>query len=153
MLPRATKVAESKPERSEVDEDDGLEVAVPDLAADRETPLEMTLRLGQVAQFLEDVAQIRLGTGLSLPVADLAGQLAGPLVVLLRLGGSALVVEDDGKGFNYEELVKNPEGLGIGLISMKERVSAFDGVFTLSSAIDKGTEILIEIPCEVRKRI
>ncbi len=64
-----------------------------------------------------------------------------------------LVVEDDGKGFNYEELVKNPEGLGIGLISMKERVSAFDGVFTLSSAIDKGTEILIEIPCEVRKRI
>jgi len=63
----------------------------------------------------------------------------------------SLVVEDDGKGFDYKGLIGNPKDLGIGLVSMRERVNAFDGVFLLNSAISKGTEILIEIPCKFRK--
>lgn len=59
----------------------------------------------------------------------------------------SLVIEDDGIGFNYSEMENKPECLGIGLISMRERVSAFNGIFSVNSILNKGTEILIEIPC------
>lgn len=60
----------------------------------------------------------------------------------------SLVIEDDGVGFDLAKtktMKTNNKG-GIGLISMKERVMAFNGSFTVNSEINKGTEILIEIP-------
>lgn len=61
----------------------------------------------------------------------------------------SLVIEDDGVGFDTSK-VKNShsdEKSGIGLMSMEERVIAFNGSITINSEKDKGTEILIEIPC------
>ena len=58
-----------------------------------------------------------------------------------------LVIEDDGRGFDPEFKGKDTNNAGIGLISMKERVIAFDGTFTINSSPDFGTEIIIEIPC------
>ena len=58
-----------------------------------------------------------------------------------------LVIEDDGGGFDPEFKGKDTNNAGIGLISMKERVVAFDGTLTINSSPDFGTEIIIEIPC------
>lgn len=58
-----------------------------------------------------------------------------------------LVIDDDGIGFDINLLEKNGHK-GIGLISMKERVLAFDGTFSIDSQPGLGTEIIIEIPCQ-----
>lgn len=62
-----------------------------------------------------------------------------------------LVVEDDGKGFDIEKLNQKEETKGFGLISMRERVHAFDGDFAIHSNASNGTEIVIEIPCRKKK--
>lgn len=60
-----------------------------------------------------------------------------------------LVVEDDGVGFNVDEIeMKRKENKsGIGLISINERVLSFNGEFTINANDGKGTELLVEIPC------
>jgi PAS domain S-box-containing protein len=58
-----------------------------------------------------------------------------------------LLIDDDGIGFETENAGFSSNFPGIGLITMKERVSALNGVFSITSQPDKGTEILIEIPC------
>lgn len=62
-------------------------------------------------------------------------------------GEIVLVVEDDGTGFEVGDLMQKGQSTGIGLISMKERVYAFDGVFTINSRQGEGTEIMVELPC------
>lgn len=62
-----------------------------------------------------------------------------------------LVVEDDGKGFDIEKLNQKEETKGFGLISMRERVNAFDGDFSIHSNSGSGVEIVIEIPCRKKK--
>lgn len=58
-----------------------------------------------------------------------------------------LVIEDDGAGFDLNTKDNRVNGSGIGLISMKERVLAFEGEFTINSKLGEGTEIIVEIPC------
>jgi len=58
----------------------------------------------------------------------------------------SLIIVDDGVGFDYEAKIQEKTNRGIGLISMRERIAAFDGLFSLSSESGNGTEILIEIP-------
>lgn len=59
-----------------------------------------------------------------------------------------LVIDDDGHGFDTSKIkVDNLNRSGIGLMSMKERIAAFDGTLTINSEKNKGTEILIEVPC------
>ncbi len=58
----------------------------------------------------------------------------------------SLVINDEGKGFNYNSKIKESKNRGIGLISMKERVESYNGIFSIDSELGKGTEILIEIP-------
>ena len=61
-------------------------------------------------------------------------------------------MEDDGKGFDVEKLDQKEEPKGLGLISMRERVIAFDGDFSIHSNSGSGVEIVIEIPCRKRKK-
>lgn len=60
-----------------------------------------------------------------------------------------LVVDDNGVGFNLNSQGLSSTKSGIGLISMRERVTAFDGTFTINTAPDEGTEIIVEIPCNI----
>jgi PAS domain S-box-containing protein len=58
-----------------------------------------------------------------------------------------LSVEDDGKGFSYEEL--GEDGLAakhLGISIMRERVSEFDGEFRVQSTPGKGTHVMVELP-------
>ena len=58
-----------------------------------------------------------------------------------------LVVEDDGIGFDLTNDKGKNNSSGIGLMSMRERVYAFDGILTVDTQIKKGTAIIVEIPC------
>ncbi len=62
-----------------------------------------------------------------------------------------LVVEDNGNGFDIGIIHHKEETEGLGLISMSERVNAFDGDFSINSNPGTGTEIVIEIPCRKGK--
>lgn len=59
-----------------------------------------------------------------------------------------LVIEDDGIGFDTDTKEVDLNNTGIGLISMRERVLAFEGEFTINSKPGEGTEIIVEIPCQ-----
>lgn len=68
---------------------------------------------------------------------------AAAFIQLIRHEKSiVLVVEDNGIGFNPEEKIK-----GIGLASIRERVATFGGSLNLQSDENKGTELIIEVPC------
>lgn len=54
-----------------------------------------------------------------------------------------VVVEDDGKGFNVNEL---GEENGIGLKNMKSRITHLGGKVEIDSKPDKGTKVIIDLP-------
>lgn len=59
----------------------------------------------------------------------------------------SLIICDDGKGFDLLKIKKEVNNnKGIGLISMQERITAFDGELTINTKPNQGTEVLIEIP-------
>lgn len=65
-------------------------------------------------------------------------------VVLHRKPESArIVVEDDGRGF---EVGATRESIGLGLVSMHERVAALGGRVEIESAPGEGTTVMAEIP-------
>ncbi|MCK5097186.1 MAG: sensor histidine kinase, partial [Desulfobacteraceae bacterium] len=54
---------------------------------------------------------------------------------------------DNGKGFEVTENgFPEDETMGIGLLSMKERINSINGKFELKSVIDKGTIVKAELP-------
>lgn len=61
-----------------------------------------------------------------------------------RNGKIFLTLEDDGKGFDPDAVLKT--GKTLGLTIMKERVSLLDGDFEIDSAPGRGTVITVEIP-------
>jgi len=54
-----------------------------------------------------------------------------------------LTISDDGKGMDANSTVKQ---LGLGLIGIRERVQALNGVFYYETAIDNGFQVFIHIP-------
>ncbi|GAB4314614.1 MAG: hypothetical protein Kow00127_05840 [Bacteroidales bacterium] len=66
-------------------------------------------------------------------------------VQLFRIEKSVVLeIEDNGKGFDTQKTEQNTKG--IGLYSMKERVLALNGDFTIHSEKGYGTILLVEIP-------
>lgn len=63
-----------------------------------------------------------------------------------------IIIEDDGCGFNVDELMKYPieNGRGLGIIGMKERASLVDGIFQIHSAPGEGTRMCLQIPLQDR---
>jgi PAS domain S-box-containing protein len=58
-----------------------------------------------------------------------------------------LTVRDFGTGFRPEDAIKGP---GLGLISMKERVSSLGGLLSVDSTLRRGTTIRARVPIGVR---
>ena len=50
-----------------------------------------------------------------------------------------LIIEDNGKGFDLSKSKR-----GIGLMNIKQRVSAMNGEFNIDSKLGKGTTIIVE---------
>ncbi|GKV65166.1 MULTISPECIES: sensor histidine kinase [unclassified Sporosarcina] len=55
-----------------------------------------------------------------------------------------LEIEDEGVGFDVNDFA--PQGTGLGLFGMKERVELVGGNITIVSRADEGTKIQVEIP-------
>ncbi len=54
---------------------------------------------------------------------------------------------DDGKGFDYEALLKNPgEGRGLGIAGMQERALLLNGTLKVDAVPGKGTRVEVNIP-------
>ncbi len=74
---------------------------------------------------------------------------ASKVRILLTRGEAflRLRVEDDGKGFEQEDVAKKRgPGHGLGLISMRERAELLGGVCEVTSAPGTGTAVMIAIP-------
>lgn len=59
-----------------------------------------------------------------------------------------IIVEDDGDGFDVNELMRHPieNGRGLGIVGMKERASLIDGIFQIYSVPGEGTRMCLQIP-------
>ena len=55
-----------------------------------------------------------------------------------------IMVEDNGKGFNPNQITKTNKGMGIS--SIDKRVEHLNGTLTIESEINKGTTVIIDIP-------
>ena len=69
------------------------------------------------------------------------------LQLLRSDSGVRMTIVDDGKGFNRGmEGARHKVKEGVGLVSMRERATAFGGLLTIESSPGKGTSITVEIP-------
>ena len=58
-----------------------------------------------------------------------------------------VTLEDNGKGFNLEEVKSRPQGRrGMGVVSMEERLRMLGSQFSMTSQPGKGTRLYFEIP-------
>lgn len=55
-----------------------------------------------------------------------------------------IIINENGVGFNYQEVAKNSNGLG--LHTIEKRVKLIGGEFNLNTEIGSGTEIILTIP-------
>ena len=74
------------------------------------------------------------------------------IVLEKKSEGLALVLEDDGIGFDPENVERDVSGggraSGLGLSGMKERVALLGGRIAVESAPGKGSTIFVQIPLE-----
>jgi signal transduction histidine kinase len=57
-------------------------------------------------------------------------------------------IRDDGAGFDSQKVQTEPGRKGLGLVAMRERVSAIGGTLRIESCGGQGTELLIRVPLE-----
>jgi two-component system CheB/CheR fusion protein len=69
------------------------------------------------------------------------------VILEYRNGDVVLIIEDDGKGFDIEQLM-NSENKGMGIISMRERAALTGGTIEVESAPNKGTTIYVRTPTQ-----
>ena len=73
--------------------------------------------------------------------------------VMLEHRGSALaaIVEDDGKGFDVDQVVGSArKHRKLGLLGMQERASLIGGELTIESRLGGGTTLFVEVPLEMK---
>lgn len=125
----------------------GLESALEDLLD------MMTHKTGMTVTFQYTVTECNMDV--SLHLYRIAQELlnntlkhaAATAIKLIVSGNSrniSLHYTDNGKGFNKEAVVQNHEGLGVH--SIVERVHILKGKIYLTTALNKGTDYLIQIP-------
>ena len=112
---------------------EGIEVGLASHNVPKELKLEIASCLYKVTQ--ESLSNIARHAGARLVSVALDG----------AEGRIRLSVKDDGVGFRAE----SPEAkVGLGILSMKERVELLRGSFAISSRPGQGTEVTVEVPLE-----
>jgi signal transduction histidine kinase len=63
-----------------------------------------------------------------------------------------ITIEDDGDGFDVDELMRHPieYGKGLGILGMKERATLLEGKLQIYSKPGEGTKMCVEIPLKER---
>lgn len=80
---------------------------------------------------------------------------ASNVSVVLRYRDSLLVaiVEDDGKGFDVDQVLASATEKTLGLFGMYERASLVGGKLTIESQSGAGTTVFLEIPLKLPKEV
>jgi signal transduction histidine kinase len=55
-------------------------------------------------------------------------------------------IEDDGEGFDPASIRPSPEGRGLGLVGLRERIELIGGVADIESAPGAGTRVVLRVP-------
>jgi len=73
---------------------------------------------------------------------------ASQISIQVRKSGRGLScsIRDNGAGFDLGEVQSDRKRSGLGLIGMRERLSAVGGTFSIDSAPGRGTKLLIRVP-------
>lgn len=104
-----------------------------------ESTLRSDMKINLYRLVMEGLNNIRKHAAASKATIRLAGTYPN---IILR-------IEDNGKGFDVKErerLIVNEKRMG--LRSMKERVNLLQGQMSIHSQLNKGTEIVIQLPCK-----
>ncbi len=64
-----------------------------------------------------------------------------------KRGRLVIRVKDWGVGFTSDQLEPSSSNRSLGLLSMRRRAELLGGTFKINSALGKGTEIRVDIPC------
>jgi len=62
-----------------------------------------------------------------------------------------IIVEDNGRGFDADFLMKNSQGMG--LKSLQERITELHGEFEVDSRPEKGTTVIIDLPISIEQTL
>jgi signal transduction histidine kinase len=73
------------------------------------------------------------------------------VVIKKRPTTVSLSIRDNGKGFNPTKPTSRPHDLGYGLSGIAERVRILNGVLTIDSRLNEGSNLTLEIPLPIRK--
>jgi two-component system NarL family sensor kinase len=125
----------------------GLEGALEDVAGYmRSLKYQVTLDIHHLPETIETTKQITIYRLIQEILSNIRKH-AEAKTVLIQLFGYEneihLIIEDDGKGFNYDQaLLKG----GLGLKSINSRVEFLDGTIEWDSVENSGTTITINIP-------
>lgn len=68
------------------------------------------------------------------------------VILNVEEGRVTVAVEDDGSGFNPDEVLEGAQRRRGGLVSLRERVRMLGGDLTVESAIGRGTRVRFQIP-------
>jgi len=78
-----------------------------------------------------------------------AGADSASMALEFKEDSVAIRIKDNGKGFDLDQIMRSKDkGLGLGLLSMKERVEFLGGKLSIQSRPGFGTQIAAEIPID-----
>ena len=84
-------------------------------------------------------------------VAKYAEACNASIVLEIKPDYVNLIIEDDGKGFDVDQVLKSSASDShLGIAGMQERTSLLGGEFTIESSPDQGTTVYARIPMERR---
>ena len=124
LVPALERLARTFEERS------GIRTAVEASLADERLPAEVETVLYRLVQ--EALTN----------VVKHAGATSVSVVLARREGGVSAVVEDDGRGFDAEEVRSD----ALGLVGMRERLALLGGTLAVESTPSSGTALLAFVP-------
>jgi len=97
-----------------------------------------------------DIAVYRIVQGALANVCQHANATLADVVIRFSPRRVRIVIQDDGKGFDVQNVMLAPPGCNFGLINMRERAYSIGGTLNVNSVPDQGTQVTLEIPPEER---
>lgn len=125
----------------------GLEGAIEDITENlRDEGYNTTLEINQLPEKIDTTKEVMIYRLVQEVISNIRKHADAKTILIQILGYKKevnLIIEDDGKGFNYEQAIEKG---GLGLKSINSRVQYLDGTISWDSQTNKGTSVTINIP-------